>query len=190
MTSVAAHLRMTGDALRRDPEPGERRWLLRNQAQVALLAGRLAADDLGNLLSGRAYYGQACDSAREAGDAHFTAVAHGYAAGLAAAEGMTAAALDHLTLAAEHAHASPALASWLASIEATIHADRGELDAAREALDRAQVASSARRAGPGSSNECAAATLAAVTGHVLLRDGYYGGAREALTAALDQLSPA
>ncbi|MGH3910743.1 MAG: helix-turn-helix domain-containing protein [Pseudonocardiaceae bacterium] len=51
MTSVAAHLRMTGDALRHEPEPGERRRLLRNQAQVwppmiwatRCLAGRTSA---------------------------------------------------------------------------------------------------------------------------------------------------
>ncbi|MCA1673920.1 MAG: hypothetical protein LC799_17540, partial [Actinobacteria bacterium] len=48
----------------------------------------------------------------------------------------------------------------------------------------------ARHAGPGSSNEGTTANLAAVTGHVLLRAGDYGGAREALTAALDQLTPA
>ncbi|MCA1600269.1 MAG: helix-turn-helix transcriptional regulator, partial [Acidobacteria bacterium] len=126
MTPVAAHLRMTADALRRDPTADERRRLLCNQARVAILAGRLAADDLGNPMSGRAHYSLACDSAREAGDEHLTAVAHGYAAHFAATEGMATTALDHVTLAAESAHSSPALASWLATIEATIRADRGE----------------------------------------------------------------
>jgi hypothetical protein len=36
MTPLAAHLRMTAEALRRDPEPEQRRRLLGNQAQVAI----------------------------------------------------------------------------------------------------------------------------------------------------------
>lgn len=79
MTPVAAHLRMTAAALRRDPAPEQRRRLLRNQTQVTILAGRLAADDLGNPMSGRAYYALAVDTAREAGDDHLTALAHGHA---------------------------------------------------------------------------------------------------------------
>lgn len=189
MAPVAAHLRMTGDALGRDPEAGERCRLLRNQAQVAILAGRLAAEDLGNPMSGRAYYSLACDSAREAGDAHLTAVAHGCAAVLAAAEGLTTSALDHLTVAAEHSQSSPVIACWLATVEAGVHADRGEPIAAREALDRAHAVLPAGHAQPVSSNGAPAANLSAATGHVLLRAGDYDGAREALAGALDQLPP-
>lgn len=190
LTSVAAHLRMTAAALGRDPEPGERRRLLRNQAQVAILAGRLAADDLGNPMFGRGYYSLACDSARDAGDEQLTALAYGCVAGLAAVEGMTTTALDHLARATERAHSSPALAFWLATLDARVRADRGELPAAHEALDRAQVALHAGGVGPVSSNEAAAADLAAATGHVLLRAGAYDAAQEALTAALDQFRPA
>ncbi len=109
----------------RTRRPDERRRLLRNLAEVAILAGRLAADDLGNTMSGRAYYSVALDAARELADDQLTAIAHGHAAQLAAAEGFTAAALDHLTAAREHARSTPAIASWLATTEATIHADRG-----------------------------------------------------------------
>jgi hypothetical protein len=62
-----------------------------------------------------------------------TAIADGHAAEVAAAEGLPAAALDHVTAAREHASSAPALASWLATIEATIHADRGDHAAARYA---------------------------------------------------------
>jgi hypothetical protein len=122
LTSVAAHVRMAQDALHQDSAADERPRLLRNLAEVAILAGRLAVDDLGNAMSGRAYYSLALDTAREAADDQLTAIAHGYAAQLAAAEGLTAAALDHLTAASEHAR-STSVDSWLASTEAIIHAD-------------------------------------------------------------------
>ena len=191
ITPVTAHLRMTAEALRRDPTPEQRRRLLRNQAQVALLAGRLAAEDLGNPLSGRAYYALALDTAREVGDDHLTALAHGYAAQLAAADGMTIAALDHLATATEHARSTFPIASWLAAIEATIHADRGEHAAARQALDRAHAALSqpAGRPTPAGFHDGGTATLAAATGHVLLQAGDHSGARDALTVALSQLRP-
>jgi tetratricopeptide (TPR) repeat protein len=191
MTPVAAHLRMTDEALHRDPPPEQRHRLLRNQAQVAILAGRLAAEDLGNSLSGRAYYALALDAAREVGDDHLTALAHGHAAQLAAAEALTTAALDHLTTAAEHAHTIPAIASWLATIEATIHADRGEHATARHALDRAHtiLIQPAGRPTPASMNNTATANLSAATGYVLLRAGDHSGARDTLTAALNQLHP-
>jgi transcriptional regulator with XRE-family HTH domain len=191
ITPVTAHLRMTAEALRRDPTPEQRRRLLRNQAQVALLAGRLAAEDLGNPLSGRAYYALTLDTAREVGDDHLTALAHGYAAQLAAADGMTIAGLDHLAAATEHARSTFPIASWLAAIEATIHADRGEHAAARQALDRAHAAlsQSAGRPTPAWFHDGGTATLAAATGHVLLQAGDHSGARDALTVALSQLRP-
>lgn len=73
---------MTQDALRQDPAPDERRRLLRNLAEVAILAGRLASDDLGNTMSGRAYYSVALDAAREVADDQLTAIAHGRTAQL------------------------------------------------------------------------------------------------------------
>ncbi|MGH3844693.1 MAG: helix-turn-helix domain-containing protein [Pseudonocardiaceae bacterium] len=189
LTSVAAHVRMAQKALRQDPAADERRRLLRNLAEVAILAGRLAADDLGNTMSGRAYYSLALDAAHEVADDQLTAIAHGHAAQLAATEGMTAAALDQLSAASEHARTTPAIASWLATTEATIRADRGELAAAHEALDRAQTVLNqpAGRSAPASFRNHGAAQLNAATGRVLLRTGDYGGARDALTAALDDL---
>jgi tetratricopeptide (TPR) repeat protein len=191
ITPVAAHLRMTDEALRREPTPEERRRLLRNRAQVALLAGRLAADDLGNSLSGRAYYTLALDAARDVGDDHPIALAHGYSAQLAATDGMTTAALDHLATATEHARSTPAIASWLATMEAMTHADRGEHAAARQAFDRAHAALSqpAGRPAPAWFHDSDTANLAAATGYVLLQAGEYSGARKALTAALGQLRP-
>jgi transcriptional regulator with XRE-family HTH domain len=191
ITAVAAHLRMIDEALRRTPTPEECRRLLRNQAQVALLAGRLAAQDLGNSLSGRAYYTLALDATREVGDDHLTALAHGYAAQLAAADGLTTAALDHLATATEHARSTPAIACWLATLEATIRADRGEHAAARHALDCAHAAVSqpAGCTAPAWFHDGGPANLAAATGHVLLSAGDHSGARDALTTALDQLRP-
>jgi len=186
LTSVAAHVRLVQDALRQDPMPEERRRLLRNLAGVAILAGRFSVDDLGNTMSGRAYYSVALDTARELPEDQLTAIAHGHAAQLAAAEGLTAAALDHLTTAHEHARSTPAIASWLATIEATVHADRGDPVAARDALDRAQTAlgQPGGRPSPSSFHDHGTAQLTAATGRVLLRIGDHSYAREVLTAAV------
>ena len=186
LTSVAAHVRLAQDALRQDPAPDERRRLLRNLAEVAILAGRLAADDLGNPMSGRAYYSVALDAAREVADDQLTAMTHGHAAQLAATEGLTTAALNQLTAAREHARSTPAIASWLATIEATIHADLGDHASARDALDRAHtaLAQPGGRSAPASFQYHGTAQLTATTGHVLLRAGDHSHAREVLTAAV------
>lgn len=191
LTSVAAHVRMAQNALRQDPAVGERRRRLRNLAEVAILAGRLAADDLGNTMSGRAYYSLALDTAREAADDQLAAIAHGHAAQLAAAEGLTTAALDHLCAATGQARSTPALASWLATIETTIHADRGDHTAARDALDRAHTAleQHAGRSAPVELRLCATTHLTAAAGHALLRAGDHAGARQILTGLLDQPRP-
>jgi transcriptional regulator with XRE-family HTH domain len=191
LTSVAAHVRMAQDALRQNVPTDERRRLLRNLAEVAILAGQLAADDLGNTMSGRAYYGLALDAAREVTDDQLTAIAHGHAAQLAATEGLTTAALDHLTAGSEHARSTPAIDYWLATIEATIRADRGEHAAAHEALDRAHTVfdQAGGRAAPALFRNLGATQLSAATGHVLSRAGDYTGACERLTAVLDQSHP-
>jgi hypothetical protein len=144
LTSVAAHVRMAQDTLRQNPPTDMRRRLLRNLAEVAILAGQLAADDLGNTMSGRAYYGLALDAAREVADDQLTAIAHGHAAQLAAAEGLTMAALDHLTAGNEHVRPTPAIACWLATVEAAIHADRGEHSPARGIPSTAPTLSSTK----------------------------------------------
>lgn len=189
LTSVAAHVRMAQDALRQDLTPDQRRRLLRNLAQVAILAGRLASEDLGNAMSGRTYYSLALDTAREAGDGQLAAIAHGYAAQLAATEGLPTAALDHLTAAAEHARCTPVITSWLAATEATIHADRGDHQLASDALDRArtELDKPAERPAPAWLDEHPAEYLPAATGHTLLRAGNHHGARNALAMALDKL---
>jgi tetratricopeptide (TPR) repeat protein len=173
------------DALRQDPVSDERRRLLCNLAEVAILAGRLAADDLGNTTSGRTYYSVALDAAREVADDQLTAIAYGHAAQLTAAEGLTTAALDLLTTAREHAQSTPAIASWLATIEATIHADRRDHAAARDALDRAHTAldQPGGRPGPASFYYHGTTQLTAAAGHILLRANDHSHACEVLTTA-------
>jgi transcriptional regulator with XRE-family HTH domain len=191
LTSVAAHVRMAQDTLRQNPPTDMRRRVLRNLAEVAILAGQLAADDLGNTMSGRAYYGLALDAAREVADDQLTAIAHGHSAQLAVAEGLTAAALDHLSAATEQARFTPIIASWLALIEATAHADRRDHAAARDALDRAHTAidNPIGCSAPASFRSCVSVYLIAATGHALLRADDYNGARETLTGLLDQSRP-
>jgi transcriptional regulator with XRE-family HTH domain len=188
LTAVAAHVRMVSAALGRKHTAAQRRRLLRNRAAVATLAGRLASEDLGDALSGRAYYSQAVDSAREAEDDQAAAIVLGYTAQLAHSEGMTGAATDHLAAALAHAERAPALASWLASIQATMHADSGGHACAAETLDRAEPTNQIA-VQPDLLLDYSRADLAAVTGHLHLQAGNYTAARAALIAALDEFSP-
>lgn len=191
LTSIAAHVRMAQAALGHDPAPQDRRRLLTNLAEAATLAGRLTAEDVGNPMSGRAYYSLALQAARQAGDEQLTTAAHGHAARLAAADGMTVAALEHLTTAGDHARPSPTLTGWLASLEATIHADQGDHPAARDALHRARtaLAGPTSHPAPASLSWPTPAGLTAATGHTALRAGDHPAARQALADALDQLPP-
>jgi len=191
LTSIAAHVRLAQDALRQDPTPDVRRRLLRNLAEVAIPAGRLAADDLGHTMSGRAYYSVALDAAREVADDQLIAVAHGHAAQLAATEGLTTAALEHVTAAREHARSTPVIASWLATIEATIHVDLGDYAVARNAIDRAQSAvdQTGGRPAPASFLHHGTTELTVATGRILLSTGDHSRAREVLTAAADDSRP-
>ena len=189
LTPVAAHIRMATAALGREPTAAERLRLLRNLATVATLAGRLADEDLGDAASGRSYYSLALDNAREANDHQMAATVLGYTAQLAHAEGMTTAALDHLTAALTHAEHAPAIAPWLASIQATIHADSGDHTAAADALHRAEPATSRLATQLPLLADYGPAHLAAATGHAHLQAGHHPAARAALTAALDQLLP-
>jgi transcriptional regulator with XRE-family HTH domain len=185
LTPVAAHVRMVSAALGREHTAAQRRQLLRNLATVATLAGRLASEDLGDALSGRAFFSVAVDSAQEADDDQTAAIVLCYAAQLACSDGMISAALDRLAAALTHAERAPALASWLASIQATTHAGSGDHTAAEDALHRAEPTAHQ----PHLLLDYGPAHLAAAIGHVHLQAGHYTTARPALAAALDQLPP-
>jgi ATP/maltotriose-dependent transcriptional regulator MalT len=187
LTPVAAHVRMVTAALGRDHTVTERRRLVRNRARVATLAGCLAFNDLGDALSGRAYFSLAADSAREAGDDQSVALVLGYTAQFVHAEGMISAARDHLTTALAHAEKAPALVAWLASIQATFAAECGDHAAAADALHRAEPAVSESAQQPCPLLEYGPGHFAAVTGHTQMQAGDYTAARAALTLALEQL---
>jgi transcriptional regulator with XRE-family HTH domain len=188
LTPVAAQVRMVTAALSRDNTASERRRLLRNLTAVATLAGRLAYEDLGDALSGRAYYSVAVDSAREADDDQAAATVFGYAAQLAHVEGMASAAVNYLTDALAHAERAPAVAPWLASIQATMCADSGDHTSADDTLHRAEPKAHQPATQP-HLLDYGPAHLAAVIGHVYLRAGHHTAAGAALAGALDQLPP-
>ncbi|MGH3439456.1 MAG: helix-turn-helix domain-containing protein, partial [Sciscionella sp.] len=190
LTPVAAHMRMATAALGRDNTVSNRRRLLRNLTVVATLAGRLASEDLGDAASGRAHYSAALDNAREADDDQAAATVLGHIAQLAHAEAMTAAAMNHLDAALAHAERAPAIAPWLASIQATIHADSGDHTAAVDALHRAEPTTSQPAPRSPLLLDYGPAHLAAAAGHVHLQAGHHTAARAALAAVLDQLPPA
>jgi transcriptional regulator with XRE-family HTH domain len=189
LTPVAAHVRMARAALGQEHPAAERRRLLRNLATVATLAGRLAYEDLGDALSGRAYYSMALDNAREAEDDQAAAVVLGYTAQLAHAEGITSAATSHLAAALLHAERAPALRPWLASIQATLRADSGDHTGAADALHRAEPRVHHPDMRSSVLLDYGAAHLAAATGHVHLQAGNHTAARTALAAALEHLPP-
>ena len=186
LTPVAAHLRMATAALSRENTAAQRHRLLRNRAAGATLAGRVAGDDLGDADSGRSYYSLAVDSAREAHDHQAAATTLGYTAQLAHTQGMTAAALDHLATALVHAERAPIVASWLAGIQASIHADSGDHLSAADALHRAQPMASQPVTQPFPLADYGPAYLAAAVGHAHLQAGDHTSARSAFATALDQ----
>jgi len=189
LTPVAAHVRMVTAALGRDHTAAERCRLLRNLAAVATLAGRLASEDLGDALSGRAYYSTALDNAREAEDDHAAAVVLGYTAQLTHAEGMTSAAVNHLAAALVHAERAPVVAPWVASIQATLCADSGDHTGAADALHGAEPTVHQPDLRSSFPLDYGSAHLAAASGHVHLQAGNHTAARAALAAALDRLPP-
>jgi transcriptional regulator with XRE-family HTH domain len=185
--TVTAHVNAATRALTQDHPPGDRRRLLRNLAQVATLAGRLAYEDLGDALSGRAYHTLAVDCARETDDHAAAARALGHLAELTHTQGMPAAALTHLTAAHTHAEHSPHLQPWLAALEATTHTDHGDHTTAHNALARTDVAPLAQDDTAGQKSDGVSTELFTALGHAHLRAGEDNEAREYLTSALDQL---
>jgi transcriptional regulator with XRE-family HTH domain len=185
--TVTAHVNAATRALTQDHPPADRARLLRNLARVATLAGRLAYEDLGDALSGRAYYTLAADCAREADDHEAAAQALGHLAELTRTQGMPAAALTHLAAAHSHTEHAPDLRPWLAALEATTHAARSDHTAARDALDRTDAAPSAQDAAAGRRSDGVSTELVAALGHAYLRAGEDNEARGYLTGALDQL---
>jgi transcriptional regulator with XRE-family HTH domain len=117
LTALTAHLRMVADALSRQPSAGTRQRLLRNRARTSVLAGQLS-QDLGNTMAARAYYAQAVDDSYELNDLPLAAIAHGYAARLAIAEGQGAAALRHLDAADRLTVTDPGILAWLSAVAA------------------------------------------------------------------------
>jgi hypothetical protein len=149
-----------------------------------ILASRPASEDLGTTMSGRTHYSLTLDTARGAGDGQLAAIAHGYAAQLDAAEGLTTAALDQLTTAAEHA--TPVITSWLAATEATIHADWGDLSArARGTRPRPRRTRSQPNAHPGMVRGTPHRPPGRSDGTYVPPSGGHNGACTALTMALD-----
>jgi transcriptional regulator with XRE-family HTH domain len=175
LPAVAAHVRTTGDQLRADHGPATRRRLLRCLTVAATLAGRLAYDDLGDMLNGRAYLSTALDAARDIADHHAAGTALGHLARLAQVDGRPSSALAYLADAQCHAEHAPELAGWLATIAAAIHADRGDQPAADAALHQAEATAAG------------SAEVTAAAGYVQWKAGDLQAARTILSTALDAL---
>lgn len=149
ITPVVAHLDVTRELLRDAGTAALRRSLLKNQAQVALLAGRISFFDLNDSIAARGYYGLAIESSVEAGSPHLTSAALGHTAFISAAEQRTATAVQYLDQAGSALRADPhhPLESWLAAIASEITANAGSacqsldsIDLARSALARPGLA--------------------------------------------------
>jgi transcriptional regulator with XRE-family HTH domain len=190
LTALTAQLRVIGDALLAARSAAVRHGVLRNRVRVAILAGRLAAEDLGNPMAARAYYAQASDDADELADHALTAIAGGYSAQLAIGEGQPSAALCRLRAAETLGVTDPTITSWLAAIEATAHAANGHEPAAGAALGRAHAVLSPpapSRTVPWFADHDPA-RLAALTGRVQLCAGDPPGAAQQLRDAAAQLT--
>jgi transcriptional regulator with XRE-family HTH domain len=175
LPAVAAHIRAISEQLRAAHGPATRRRLLRCLTVAATLAGRLAYDDLGDMLNGRAYLSTALDAARDIADHRAAGTALGHLARLAQVDGRPSSALAYLADAQCHAEHAPELGGWLATIAAAIHADRGDQAAADTALRQAEATAAG------------SAEVTAATGHVQLKAGDHQAARTTLTTALEAL---
>ena len=107
-------------------------------------------------------------------------------------DGLPVTALDRLAAATQHVSSTSVIASWLAALEAALHADRGDYLAARCALDRADAASN-QLAGcptpqPSFCDSCTP-NLAVTMGYVLLQAGDYHGACTTLATVLGESRP-
>ncbi len=96
ITPVVAHLEVTRELLREANSLCLRRALLRNQAQVALLAGRISFFDLNDAIAARGYYALAIESSVESSAHHLTSAALGHTAFISASEGRMTTALQYL----------------------------------------------------------------------------------------------
>lgn len=140
ITPVIAHLDVTRDLLRDARTACLRRALLKNQAQVALLAGRISFFDLNDAIAARGYYGLAIESSVEAGAHHLTSAALGHHAFIPAAEGRMTTAVQYLEQASAVLERDPhhRLESWLAAVGSEIAANAGSARESLEYIDRAR----------------------------------------------------
>ena len=139
ITPVVAHLDVTRELLREARTSCLRRALLKNQAQVALLAGRISFFDLNDAIAARGYYGLAIESSVEAGAHHLTSAALGHTAFIPAAEGRVTTAVQYLEQAGAVLDGDPhhRLESWLAAVGSEITANAGST---RQSLDYIDLA--------------------------------------------------
>lgn len=140
MTPIRAHLRTVEELLRLGCAARERRVLLGNQSQVALLAGRLSFFDLHDPLAARGYLILAYESAVAADDTPLAAAALGHLAFVPADSGAWSAAADHLNRASAYAQRGGAapLRSWLAAAMSEIRTNAGDHKGALTAIDEAK----------------------------------------------------
>lgn len=142
LTPVIAHLEATRDLLRDAGPTCLRRSLLRNQAQVALLAGRISFFDLNDPIAARGYYGLAIESSIESGAHHLATSALGHSSFISAAEGRVSTARQYLEQAGTLLDREPhhRLSSWLAAVGSEIAANAGSADESLACIDRARNA--------------------------------------------------
>ena len=143
ITPVIAHLETTRELLREGGMTESlRRRLLANQAQVALLAGRVSFFDLKDAFAARGYYSLAVESAQESSSNHLATASLGHIAFIAAAEGRSETALRYLSQAEAHLekHPQTRLASWLAAVGSEITANAGVYVGSLKLIDRARRA--------------------------------------------------
>ncbi|ACV78331.1 helix-turn-helix domain-containing protein [Nakamurella multipartita] len=150
ITPVVAHLDVTRELLREARTACLRRALLKNQAQVALLAGRISFFDLNDAIAARGYYALAIESAIEAGAHHLTSAALGHTAFIPAAEKRITSAVQYLDQANTVLGRDPhhRLVSWLAAVGSEITANAGSARESLDYIDRARTAFSRPRLAP------------------------------------------
>jgi hypothetical protein len=170
----------------------DRRRLLIERADAALLAGRLALFDTWAPVEARGHLVAACEAAVEAEDDALAAGVFGHLAFVPAREGLPRAGAAYLRLARRHAERSgvPAIVSWVGAVEAEILGPHLQ-DGGMRALDRAvdDLHRPPHAPIPAWFDYYSAARLDGFRGQALLAAGQGEAARRALTRSLADLEP-
>jgi hypothetical protein len=186
-----AHTQLGLQLLRTTGEGPTRRQLAEATSRSALLAGRLAFFDLGQVAMAKRGFDLAQQLAHEAEDHALSAVVYGHLAFVPGFAADQPAALTMLDVAHRHASyaAGPRLRSWLHCVEAEITARTGAPKQSLAQVRQAEDALATEGTDPAWLDFYDPSRLVGFAGYVQLAAGHHADATVSLEGALARLAP-